>query len=493
MSSSRISSRSSSTFLTSTPFHFSYLCVENGSRITEDAFYTGLIRRNREVFDCAWGSSDFRQGMITLGREFISPNETFPCADDVLAEGADHSTEVDVAHYAIIQGALPRLSNNVLSQQRWLAEEWSSLLGMGPNAPPEPVRVTRTKARAAKSIDPNELAVQVSGIVVDAVMSRLAEIGLTSEVIQKLSVAAEAQRASTQNKIVTFPIQNAAVPMEVIEIPSSSPTPPSSSLDGPFNPSAWKATHERPTVAIKPGTFQTPPPAPSKASLPFFLFDDDEDDVPSISSEVRLPGQRKRVHGAAELSSQQAEAGPSRPLKRVRREEPSVDADKWLEWDDLDSLEDFVVQDTPTPASQGGREGLTVRHLPSPVFVFDEPTVRGNVRGAIQTLVGNVGAREKNEAQMLGILMVMRSEEDAMVTMRTGGGKSMLWLVPALLDPKAKFIVVCPFTVLLDEQCEKALKAGIKAINYSQSRMVAADVQILFVQVEHVGSVSFSK
>ena len=80
-----------------------------------------------------------------------------------------------------------------------------------------------------------------------------------------------------------------------------------------------------------------------------------------------------------------------------------------------------------------------------------------------------------------------------MITMRTGGGKSMLWQVPVLLNNELRFIVICPFTVLLEEQCARAERAKIKAINYGQSRMIPPEVQILFVQVEHVSSRSFAE
>ena len=170
-----------------------YLCVQNGRRIKPEDFYNDLVKCNREAFGCTWGASELRQGMIMLGREFISPNETFPCADDVLAEAADHSTEVDVAHYATVHGTLPRLSNNVLSQHRWLCEEWRSLLGMGPHPPPEPVHVIRTKARSAKPLDVGKLTMQVSGLVADAAMARLAEMRLTPDLVQKLMAAAEQQ------------------------------------------------------------------------------------------------------------------------------------------------------------------------------------------------------------------------------------------------------------------------------------------------------------
>ncbi|KAF8121027.1 hypothetical protein EV363DRAFT_1187412, partial [Boletus edulis] len=164
-----------------------YLCVDRGARITRDRFYEVLRKRNEKFFGCSWGASDFRQGAITLGREFISPNEAFPCADDALAEAADHTTEIDVTHYANVHGAFPRLSNNTLCQQRWLSEEWSSLLGLGPHSPPDPIRVVRktlgerqTVHRMAESTE------TISMVVADAVMHKLESMGLTADLLKRL-------------------------------------------------------------------------------------------------------------------------------------------------------------------------------------------------------------------------------------------------------------------------------------------------------------------
>ncbi|KAF8431214.1 hypothetical protein L210DRAFT_3651281 [Boletus edulis BED1] len=43
----------------------------------------------------------------------------------------------------------------------------------------------------------------------------------------------------------------------------------------------------------------------------------------------------------------------------------------------------------------------------------------------------------------------------------------MLWMVPPLLDPKVKLLVVCPFKVLLEEQFSKVKKANICALAFS--------------------------
>jgi hypothetical protein len=530
-----------------------YLCVQNGRRTKPEDFYNDLVKRNRETFGCAWGASELRQGMITLGREFISPNETFPCADDVLAEAADHSTEVDVAHYAAVHGTLPRLSNNALSQHRWLCEEWGSFLGMGPHPPPEPVRIIRTKARSAKPLDAGELAAQVSGLVADAVMARLAEMGLTPDLVKKVAAAAEKQPAGNPGTPWNPPSPRRAESPpqpgpsrqggrngqrrelavqeltrieqrwgnEVLDLTTSSLASPStkaapiarprleeddelyfppssgSLLANPFEFLAKavpvtprRVTNQVPAAARIPARMASPP------SHPF-------DRMPTVSpaSQIWFPGRGRRE--AAALFSQSG-ARSSSPLRKMGRGVPDMSSDADMPADPSsseeqdrpeNSMDDFLVRDTPT-GTQSSDSSLGTRGDTLTRNVHGLPgtsAIRDNIRGAIRDVVGDPNAHEKSDAQMLGILLVMRNRQDAMVTMRTGGGKSMLWLVPALLDPDAKFIVVCPFTVLLDQQCDNAQKAGLAAINYSRTTVIPGDVQILFVQVEHLSSLKLSQ
>ena len=516
-----------------------------GKRITPDEFYKSLPKWNREFFGCSWGASDVRQGMITLGREFISPNETFPCADDVLAEAADHSTEIDVAHYAIVHGNLPRISNNELAQQRWLSEEWSSLLGMGPNEPPEPVRVTRTKLRAAKPLDPKELAVETSVVVADAVVKKLEGIGLTGDAIINLTSAVHALQSSVLTGRQILQTNAEVIPASPVaprtrahfaepDLPPSSGASRrwrSSSLDDPFDSSTW-ASNNAAKEALAIPRLPSPSPSPS-ASLsssspsppsrlparhPFETWPDiPSSDFPSSdSSRLTRPIKRraimamwvdsppsKRLRGAMSPGD-----NDPKPLSFEEEEEPPRQGCKgkgkgkgkavFMEEDDDEgsgessegdaNMNSSIIRDTPPPS----QNGLVVRNL-CQFRLPNEQSVRHNIRYAIQELVGSKSAREKSHAQMEGILTVMRRQQDAMITMPTGGGKSMLWLVPILLQPEWKFIVICPFTALLDEQCSKAQNAGIQAVNYSLSKTIPPDVQILFLQVEHVGARSLHK
>lgn len=78
----------------------------------------------------------------------------------------------------------------------------------------------------------------------------------------------------------------------------------------------------------------------------------------------------------------------------------------------------------------------------------------------MRQLLQDPNAREKSVAQIQGILAVMPGRQDTMITMRTGGGKSMFWLVPPLLDPTTKLLVVCPPSGLLSALCRIAHPAA---------------------------------
>ncbi|KIK72313.1 hypothetical protein PAXRUDRAFT_29320, partial [Paxillus rubicundulus Ve08.2h10] len=126
-----------------------YLCVFNGRRMEPEDFYDQFKDKNQELFDCAWGTRDFRQASISMARNYIAPNATFALLEDVLAESVDHSPETDRLHYGNAVGALPRLTHNQMEQQRWAAHEWHSLLGLGPYAVQEPIADARLRGPPA--------------------------------------------------------------------------------------------------------------------------------------------------------------------------------------------------------------------------------------------------------------------------------------------------------------------------------------------------------
>lgn len=585
--------------------HPRYLCVQEGKRTTPDQFYNALPKWNKDMFDCNWGASDFRQGMITLGREFISPNETFPCADELLSEAADHSVQVDVAHYAVIQGALPRLSNNALAQHRWLGEEWSSVLGMGPHPIPEPVRNVRIKSRSVNPIDPEQLATRVCTIVKESIAADLAEIGFTKGAVKLLIAAASslsdqklpqrslnsdpdlADEAPVRTTTLTTATQR---PEEVsgtqetqgclvgpvcnpLEKSSSSigkqasigqELPPSLSasrwqLTPPTPPAAPNSTLSQlplasmpPQMHVNVTSFKTPlldDPVKSSAQSdipnrsavrPAILMHTDSFDQPAAPPSIQTPLSLPSLHkGVANLSPRapvvtmpqsdrrrhrpEGQNFEPRPSKKPRCSLPCPDGyrryEEEKEKENLDGVgaaEEGQICYLSDPQLIGATSGcksksqlpatftledggiVLTRNIPRDWFCNPaQSTNCANLRGMIQRVTGNPGGREKSAAQMAAMLLVgdKTVQQDMMVTLPTGGGKSLLWLAPALADLELKFIVVCPFAVLLDEQADRAQKAGLKVVNFSNTarNVLPHDMQILFVQVEHINSVALNR
>lgn len=587
--------------------HPRYLCVQEGKRTTPDQFYNALPKWNQEMFGCNWGASDFRQGMITLGREFISPNETFPCADELLSEAADHSTQVDVTHYAVIHGALPRLSNNALAQHRWLGEEWSSVLGMGPHPIPEPVRNVRVRSRSVNSIDPDQLATRVCAIVKESIAEDLAEIGLTKGAVKLLIAAASSlsdqkllQRSNGDpDSADEAPIRTTTLKTAIQKLEELSDTQGTQGclvdpVRNPLEKSSGSIGRQAPTqigqelppsLSASQLTFPAPLTAPNSilsqvlptsmppqlhvdvisfkapllddpvdssarpadipnrsAARPYILMHTDSFEQPvappSIQPSLALPGLRQGVANSESsprapvvtmpqsnrrrhrLEGQDFEPRPSKKPRRslacpdgyCRYEEEkgkeSLDGAGTAEEGQICYLSDSqLIVPTPgcksnsrPPATFTLEDGGTVltRNIPRDWFCNPaQSTSCANLRGMIQRITGNSGGREKSAAQMAAMLLVgdQTLQQDMMVTLPTGGGKSLLWLAPPLADLELKFIVVCPFAVLLDEQADRARKAGLKAVNFSNTErnVLPHDVQILFVQVEHVNSVALNK
>jgi hypothetical protein len=180
------------------------------------------------------------------------------------------------------------------------------------------------------------------------------------------------------------------------------------------------------------------------------------------------------VSSADELSSVDSDI-PLRRLKtrgsrtNVPIEVTSVSSD--------DSMSHFIVYDSSQPSSP-------------PSAVRD---IREEIRRAIRHIRNDDAAKEKSAAQMNVLIAVMTADTDLVITMKTGGGKSMSWMVPSVMDEEARSIVVCPFVSSLDEQHRTTAASGLRCHNYCISKVIPDNVQILFMQVEDCSSDAFAR
>lgn len=195
----------------------------------------------------------------------------------------------------------------------------------------------------------------------------------------------------------------------------------------------------------------------------------------------------------------------SRTLKRLRRRSmlgPKVDQDVISLF--TDDEDDGASHEEPRKLDGDVIDLFTDVEDDSDSFIIDDgdlpssppPAVRDireRIRGAIRQLTGDPSAMEKSRAQLDALIAVMTESSDLVITMKTGGGKSMLWVVPHKLDEDAKSIVVCPFVALLNEQYEKTTAFGLRCHNFGNKNVMVPDnVQVLFMQVEHCASERFT-
>ncbi|KAG6371361.1 P-loop containing nucleoside triphosphate hydrolase protein [Boletus reticuloceps] len=232
----------------------------------------------------------------------------------------------------------------------------------------------------------------------------------------------------------------------------------SSSVGSPLDSSTWVSC---PQTIGQLSTFPTTPAReielPSLRELHLFETHPSQWESPPDSSALstRLPDRRSRGHQIRQFLEVSSVVEES--LRLWKQGQLQCRGAQERNEDQDQDPDHFLVHDSTTP-------GINT-HI---VNLHDAPmddyriTLRENIWAAIQMLVGNPDAREKSMTQMRGIEAVM-----------------------------VRFLVVCPFAVLLSEQFQKAKAHGIKAVEFSRLRSIPQDMQILFVQVEHVASVTF--
>ncbi|KAG1846986.1 hypothetical protein DFJ58DRAFT_843305 [Suillus subalutaceus] len=498
-----------------------FLVLDNGSRINKDQWYAVFKQTNREVFQCAWGVRDFRQGAIAMAREFISAKHAFSLADDLLAEGADHSTEIDHSHYGNLRGSIPELSNNSVEKHRWLGKEWHSFCGLGPFEPQEPIRRTRMRggsvqsqnSLASSSLDHPSIADAVSSatgkLVNDFLQENLPGLlrdlltnGVVPQIVNALqSPGAPALDISQAASHIGRPMRDVTEgSRSTVQIPKQTHLHFTSEagdqqlvdLDESGDENESQHQHE-----VQTGHALTARGKRARNSGPTAQSECGDDFQPP--KRIRLEksyegGEEDAPTGTAELPDfgegpQSASATPSfleDLLSDQDEDEYSVLAS--LEEEEEDVMFDNVDYERPSQEAEADEGDMHRCFSKDDIYSWTK-----KVRVAFKQLFKDPTAKEKSPEQLNAIVMVMSAQSDTMVTLKTGGGKSALWMIGPFMFPDQRCIVICPFVALLEEQVERCLSAGLRAHNFTKDKNVPQDVQILFIQVESCSSKAFKE
>ncbi|KAG1725721.1 uncharacterized protein EDB91DRAFT_1254659 [Suillus paluster] len=519
-----------------------FLVMDDGRRINPDQWYSIFLQVNREQFQCAWGVRDFRHGAIAMAREFISLNHAFSLADDLLAESADHSTQIDHIHYGNLHGAIPQLTNNVMEKHRLLSEEWQLFCGLGPGHlhhplitvdplpstyPPFLRPVSTSTAAALKTYLQDNLVPLLRDIVAQDVLPSILDT----------------LRKTTQNSAPAPAIQLAIG--TALHAPVEPQGPPPQEIIAPQStPLSCIETEDADIKCIDMDEFYAQRPAvlpPQSCPIPYAVPDRQKIRLPAQPSSSARLHEKTKSPAQSSFSPSSLPAPPTvavhhkRPLhpdsssrsnpreelvrsaKRIRLATSYPDAADLRIKEETDErpvvlvasssqAEDQLLEDdedddraVPREASSSQPDDLMSMDEDEEIEILphfspeEDDRWTQRVRDAFRTLFKDPAAKERSPAQCKAIINVMTAKKDTFITLKTGGGKSALWMTAPLIDPGQRCIVICPFVVLLEEQVEKCLQLGLRAHNFTKDKNVPADVHILFVQVESASSKAFQE
>lgn len=102
-----------------------------------------------------------------------------------------------------------------------------------------------------------------------------------------------------------------------------------------------------------------------------------------------------------------------------------------------------------------------------------------SVYKAVQHMVGSPDVLLKSIEQKQGIHAVVKGQSPLVVVLPTGGGKSLLFMVPAYLDRTGVTVLVLPFRALIDNMMERIINSGVECIEWKPGCMSLASIVVV--------------
>ena len=420
-----------------------------------------------------------------MGQEFIGSDKPSTWVDDVLADSADHSVEVDHAHYGAIRGAIPRVSHSQMRQHRWIGEQWSSLCGLGPRPPPKPCK-SRMLANGEPTLSLEDGFERLEGKLFTVIEDKLQVLATTIADRLHASLISSLPILGCQAQVTCSPTKFTQKAPSVFDADDTMRSTTGANETMPISPALKSIRGDDSHVPSDRGISGhkgVPPAAPNGVGMQGPNSNTISEDRPhlkrpsdaSFDTEGRK-GKRSRLKGGDVQISWANVTGKlnnnNESPSAITSTRPSSPPKSFLEGD-------WEVYNELLPDSS---------HFPTSM-----PYTPEDVRSGLARLLKQTSAKETSPHQLEALLHVLNKKADTVVVLRTGAGKSMLWMVPALLVTDWKAIVVCPFSVLLDDQFQKTVQAGIKCHKYCTQEEVPGDSKLVFVQVEHINSWQFKE
>ena len=113
----------------------------------------------------------------------------------------------------------------------------------------------------------------------------------------------------------------------------------------------------------------------------------------------------------------------------------------------------------------------------------------GDIRKAMQQVLGRPEVAFKSPQQERAMHAILRGQTPLVVVLPTGGGKSLLFTVPACMPNPGVTIVVVPFRALIGDMLERIRGAGVECMEWKYEDRSPASIVV--VSADIAGGSSF--
>lgn len=466
----------------------SYMWVQNGKLENGDKFRTSFVNIFSRNIGTGPTPRDWRQMATAISREYILPHllagETTTSSD----KAALHSTNVSHMHYARNGGDQPTLSNDSICESRATGEAWHITLGVGKHPPSPPVRFLRQQAH----ILPPDMVTVLINALSNALPPLLQD-----------AIASSSRIAANHHEDIATPTSSAQAP------PSGQPSVPQQ-----FSPNLEPSSNAAVQIAPRASSFDsyafdgydvaalaslaevTPSP---KQKLHAFDMCGDSPPRPSFHLKAKaIPNQHGSI-GALPSSYSPRISRRKRPLTAIEWTDDEIESDASCNLES--SLGSFIVSDSPVHSHHAKRR----KHNTNPgcmlVQSSSQPPMAealdfdlvNQAKEGLRTLFKDPQAKYKSKEQLAAVVHLLSTDKDIIVVLKTSGGKSAIWQVIAILEPKEGAIVMIPFVMALEEQLQSNLDKGIPSWKYRSGELPPEDTLHIFCQPEQYRSPGFQK
>jgi hypothetical protein len=415
-----------------------YMWVTMGHRLMEERFSRELQAFSQKYFDCALSVRPYRQIVVALSRTYLGSESEIEEEEDsdALVEQRGHSIEMSRSHYGRRIDRLQCLTDDVLTRFGRVSEAWWRLVGFFPGKPPLlPVDQRRQLHMAKQSAnldDPTNVHQNAS----------LTPAFNSEELLAMM-------RTMVDNALTDFGT----------EMKKEIRTAVASGMAAFLDHQPWA----KPTPHNPPPPVSIPTPPPAQHPHPAY--------VPPQTPASRNFG---TVPSEVPLSSLSPITGAD--FDFPMEQDPLRQADDLLSY--IDEEEEDLLPFT---------NDEEVSHSPSVSQELDSLAL-------LRELLSNDTAIFKSQGQKRIVDVALAGDQNLIAVMRTGGGKSMSYMIPAYADQQSGHgmtIVVIPNKVLLADVLKQTAQLGLKSSVWLASEPMTTNTPLVLMAVETVTSPKF--